>query len=160
MSRFGSVALVLVLGAVVAFSAGCMKCGSDLAERAAERMTEEIVENETGENVKVDAGSAVDLAGMPAFMRYPGAKGIGKFSISTDEGDGTVWTLETSDARAKVGEWYVGAFEGAGWKKAAEMEAGESLMLMWTTSDEKESATLMLLDEDAKTSISLTHAKK
>jgi hypothetical protein len=160
MARLTTAVLVLALGFVVAVEVGCAKCSKDLAERVAEEATERIVENRTGENVEVDAGGTVDIADLPEFLRYPGMTATGKFSLSSSEGKGTVWSLESKDPLAKVGDWYRKSLEAQGWTKGAEMETGESLMLMWTTADEKETISVMLLTEDGKTTVSLTHAIK
>jgi len=153
-------ALVLALGFVVSVEVGCMKCGENIAERVAEEAAEAIVESRTGENVEIDAAGEVDISGLAEFLRYPGAKATGKVSMSSPEGKGTVWTLETADAVAKTGEWYRAAFAGQGWDEKGEMETGESLMLMRTTQGDKEAVTVLIASDDGKTTISITHLLK
>ena len=156
MNRLSIAAMVLALGAVVVLSTGCGNVSEKVATEVAERATEIAVEKETGEKVKLDASGDVDISALPEFLRYPGAKATSKLSMSTGEGEGTVWGLETADSRTQVGEWYRAQLAGKGWTKISEMEAGESVMLNYQSADEKEKMALVAVTEDGKTTISLT----
>ena len=160
MHRLRIAGLTLALGCMLVINIGCLKCGENLAEKIAETATEKAVEAAGGGRVQVDGGGNVDISTLPGFLRYPGLHATGKFSMSTSEGKGTVWSLESKDAQGKVTDWYRAAFKAKGWKKGMEMETGESFMLMWTDADEKEVVTLMFLQKEGKTEISLTHVFK
>ena len=67
---------------LVAANVGCMKCGESIAERVAEQAIEGAIEKGSGGNVDIDVGKTVDVSGCPAYLQYPGAKAIGKWSVS------------------------------------------------------------------------------
>ena len=155
MHRLSIAVLSLALGALVVLNTNCMKCGENIAEKIAE----EAVEAAGGGKVDIDA-RGTDMTDLPEFLRYPGVKAVNRVSITTAEGKGTVWSLESSDQIGNIVDWYRAAIKTQGWKTGAEMETGESTMLMGASEDDEESVTILLVWEEAKTTISLTHAKK
>ncbi len=160
MRNYSLIALVLVFGLMLTVNVGCMKCGESLTEKLAEKAMEAAVEKGSGGKADIDIGGNVDISSLPGYLRYPGAKAIGRFSMSGEDGKGTVWSLETGDARQKVVDWYKKGLEGKGWKQGMTMDTGEGLMAMYSSPDEKEMATVIASTEDGKTVIALTHASK
>jgi hypothetical protein len=144
----------------VTVNVGCMKCGSDVTERLTEEAIEGAIEKSSGGKVDIDVGKTVDMSGCPAFLQYPGAKGIGKWSMTTGDGSGSVYSFETGDPREKVADWFEASCEGQGWKQAATMQTGDGLMLMYGSPDEKQSVTVMLATDEGKTTIAVTYGKK
>jgi hypothetical protein len=151
--RYLTVFVVLVLGAAVVLDAGCAKCGEKAGEKAAERM----IEAASGGKAKVDVGS-VDISSLPANLRYPNAVAKAKWEVSTDEGKGINYTLETADPKAKVIEFYKGAL--AGWKQSMMSESPEATSLVFVSNDEKETVFILIGSDQGKTTINLTHTKK
>jgi hypothetical protein len=154
----GIAALVLLLGLMVAVNVGCMKCGEKAMERAFEKGLETAIEKGSGGKADVDVGKDVDLSELPDALRYPGAKGVGKWSMSTEEGTGTSFMLETNNTKQQVKDWYLSSMTGAGYKKAMEMETGDGIVMMFKKEgDEKASATITIGTEDDKTTISVLY---
>ncbi|UCG42820.1 MAG: hypothetical protein JSU73_13330, partial [candidate division WOR-3 bacterium] len=148
------VALVLILGLMAAANFGCMKCGEGMAEKAVERGLEAAIEKGSGGKADVDVGESVDLSELPDIMKYPGAKAVGKWSMSTEDGTGTNFMLETGDARQKVKDWYLSSMTGAGYKKAMEMDTRDGLVMIFSKEgDDKTAATVTIATEDGKTTV-------
>jgi len=157
--RASIVALVLVLGLVVAVNVGCMKCGEKAMEEAFEEGLETAIEKGSGGKVDVDVGKEVDLSELPGALKYPGAKGVGKWSVSTEDGSGTNFMLETNNTKEQVKDWYISSLTGAGYKKAMEMDTGDGLVMMFNKEgDDKTAVTVTVATEDGKTTISVLHA--
>lgn len=159
MSR--AVLFVLCLGLVAVWSgAGCMKCGGDMAERIAERAMETAVEKSTGGKVDIDVGKGVDLKGLPEFLRYPGAKAVGKWSVTNDKGSGSVYSFETTDDMDKAVDWFKKSIEGKGWKHGATMDMGEGRSIVYSNTEETEFATVLMARQEGKTTLTVTYSKK
>ncbi|OYD14805.1 hypothetical protein CH330_06530 [candidate division WOR-3 bacterium JGI_Cruoil_03_51_56] len=138
---------------------GCMKCGSKTAEKMTEKAMEKAIEKSSGGKAKVDIGKNVDLSDLPAFLRYPGAKGIGRWSMSGEEGKGTVYTLQTGDPGGKVVDWYKASLTGAGWKQGSQIETEKGTTLIYGTSDKKQMATVTVGTEDKKTTVAVMYTQ-
>ncbi len=152
-------ALVLVLGLMVAVNAGCMKCGEKAAETMVEEGLKKAIEKGSGGKVDVDVGKEVDLSELPGILKYPGAKAVGKWSVSTEEGAGTNFMLETDNTMQQVKDWYLSSMTSAGYKKAMEMETGDGLVMMFNKEgDDKTAVTVTVATEDGKTTISVLYA--
>jgi hypothetical protein len=151
----------LFLGAMIIVNVGCMQCGcgESITEKIAETAMEKAVEVGTGGKGKIDVGKDVDLSGLPAEARYPGAKGTGRFAISTGDGSGVTYSLETGDAPAKVLEWYKASAEKAGWKKVAEMETGEATMVTFGKEEEKKFMNATVTTDKGKTTIAIIYGE-
>ena len=155
MHKLSIAVFTLALVAMVVSNFGCMKCGEGIAEKATERA----VEAAGGGKVDVDAGGT-DMADLPEFLRYPGVKAVGKMSVTTDEGHGTVWSLESGDLIGNIVDWYRAAFKAQGWKTGAEIQTGKGIMLTGASKDEKGMVSLLFVWGENKTTISLTHVRK
>jgi hypothetical protein len=151
---------VLVLGFVVAANLGCMKCGANLARKATEKALEGAIEKSTGGKASIDVSGNVDISGIPAFARYPGAKGTAKWSMSGDEGAGTVYSLETADAKDVVTTWYKTSLEGSGWKQLSVVETADATSFTYGSQDEKENVNVTIASGDGKTAITVLYSKK
>jgi hypothetical protein len=155
MHKLSIAVFTLALCAMVVAGVGCMKCGESIAEKA----TEKAVEAASGGKVKVDAG-VTDMSDLPGFLRYPGVKAVGKMSVATEEGHGTVWSLESGDLIGNIVDWYRAALKTQGWKTGAEVQTGKGTMLVGASADEKETVSILLSWGEDKTTISLTHVRK
>ncbi|UCG43291.1 MAG: hypothetical protein JSU73_01340 [candidate division WOR-3 bacterium] len=160
MYRLSTAIMVLVLGSAGVLSTGCGGADNEAAIDAAERTAEAMAEKATGEKVDIEASGEVDMSALPEFLRIPGAKAIGKVAMSTSEGKGTVWTLETSEPAKPVWEWYRAQLTGQGWTKVSELETTESMMLNFKTADETQTVAILVTEAGGLTTISLTHAMK
>ncbi len=158
MSRL--LVLCLALGFVMAAGLGCMKCGENVSKKIAEKAVEGAVEKATGGKANIDVGSNVDLSGLPAFLRYPGATAKARWSMSGKEGTGTVYTFETKDPAAAIVDFYKKAL--AGWKNSSIMESEGSTILVYGSEDEKEFVTLTVSREKDTnlTSLTILYTKK
>lgn len=146
------------LGLLVAANVGCMKCGESIAERVTEQAIEGALEKGSGGKVDIDVGKSVDVSGCPAFLQYPGAKAIGKWTMTSGDGTGSVYSFETGDSRDKVAGWFETSCEGQGWKQTATMDTGDGQMLMYGSPDEKQVATVVIGSDKGKTTIAVTYA--
>ena len=160
MSKTHLMLLCTALAIVLLPSAGCMKCGRSLTEKAMESAIEKAVEKSTGGKVNIDGGSNVDISDLPEILRYPGAKAIARWTITHDEGSGTVYTLETGDAKNTVADHYKRVM--AGWKQSVSAESGDGITLIYV--DDKEDRFVSIVvgpkDEGAGSTIGLTYTKK
>lgn len=154
MSRLSLIGLCVVLGFALVANTGCMKCSDKIAEQAVEKA----VQGATGGKAAIDVGSDVDISGLPVAMRYPGAKATGRMSMSGEKGTGGTYTFEIADPKQAVVDFYKKAL--AGWKSQAEMENDGNTMLVYVSSDEKESAAITVGTEDAKTTLNIIYSKK
>ncbi|MEO0081408.1 MAG: hypothetical protein ABIL25_03820 [candidate division WOR-3 bacterium] len=152
--------VVFVLGFAVVANTGCMKCGENIARKATEKALENAVKTATGGKAQIDVSGDVDVSDLPAFLRYPGAKAVAKWSLSTGEGKGSVYSFETTDAKDAVVNWFKASFVGQGWKESAVMETGEGTMLMHQSPDEKQFATVMVGTDEGKTTVAVTYGTK
>jgi len=152
-------ALILAVGFMLTINVGCMKCGSDAAEKMVEKAMETAIEKGTGGKAKVDMGGNVDISDLPAFARYPGAQGKTRWSMSNDEGSGTVYGLESGDATDKVVDWYKKSLSGAGLKQVSIMESGDGTMMIYGSEDEKKMTTVTVSADKGKTSIVVMHGQ-
>jgi hypothetical protein len=158
MSRV--IALGLALGFVVVAGFGCMKCGQNVSQKIAEKAIEGAVNKTTGGKANIDVGSNVDLSGLPAFLRYPGATAKARWSMSNEGTTGTVYTFETNNPAASVVDFYKKAL--AGWKNSSTMESGDATIMSYGTENEKEFVTLTISKEKDSntTSLTLLYSKK
>jgi hypothetical protein len=146
--------LVAVLLAFVAFNnTGCKGCASKIAEQAVEKA----VEGATGGKVDMDAGSSVDVSGLPEILRYPGAKAKASWTMSGDEGSGTSYVFDVADPAPTVVAFYKKALEQ--WKSRSVMESEGTTILAYQSNDEKELATVTVGTEDNKTVLSILFVK-
>jgi hypothetical protein len=158
MSRV--IALGLALGLVVVAGFGCMKCGQNVSQKIAEKAIEGAVDKATGGKTNIDVGSNVDLSGLPAFLHYPGGTAKARWSMSSKEGTGTVYSFETKDPAASVADFYKKAL--AGWKNSSTMESDGATIMSYGTENEKEFVTLTISKEKDSntTSLTLLYSKK
>ena len=158
MSRV--IALCLALGFVVLTGFGCMKCGQNVSQKIAEKAIEGAVNKTTGGKASINVGSDVDLSSLPAFLQYPGASAKGRYSMSGQQGTGSVYVFETKDPSASVVDYYKKAL--AGWKNASTMENAEATILSYGTEDQKQAVTLTVAtDKDTHlTSLTILYSKK
>jgi len=152
--------LCLALGFVVLTGFGCMKCGQNVSQKIAEKAIEGAVEKTTGGKANIDVGSNVDLSGLPSFLHYPGATAKARWSMSGQEGTGTVYSFETKDPASSIADFYKKAL--AGWKNASTMESDEAFIMSYGTENEKEFVTLTISKEKDQntTSLTLLYSKK
>jgi len=160
VSRVSLIALCLVLGFVVVVDVNCMRCGQSISEKLAEKAVEGAVNKATGGKADIDVGGTVDLSGLPAFLRYPGASAKARWSMNGEGGSGTVYTFETADPATSVINFYKTAL--AGWKNASTMESGDATILIYGTEDEKQMVTVTVAKdkESGKTGLTLLYTKK
>lgn len=143
----------LLIVAAVSFNTGCGRCGEKVGEKTAEKM----IEAASGGKAKVDVGS-VDISSLPPNLRYPNAVAKAKWEVSTDEGKGMNYTLETPDPKTKVVEFYKGALSS--WKQSMISETQDATTLAFVSGDEKEMVVVLVGTEQGKTIINLSHTKK
>jgi len=148
--------LVLSLAVVASFS--CRKA----SEAVAKKIAEKAIEGASGGKAKVDLGAVggVDVSSLPEALRYPGAKGVAKFSMSGEEGKGTSYVFETADPVANVTAFYKKAL--VGWKTSMTMETEKGTVMGYVTPDEKQSAIITIGADDSKkkTTLSILYATK
>ncbi|HTW91728.1 MAG TPA: hypothetical protein VMH22_08470 [bacterium] len=158
MSRTSMTALCLVLGFLVVTGIGCMKCGENVSRKVTEKALEAAVNKTTGGKATIDVGSDVDISGLPAALRYPGAKPTARYSMTSEHGTGTVYTLETTDPSATVVTFYKAAF--AGWKQSMISEGEQGTTLVYGNDATKEWTSMTVSKGDGgKTTIVLTYTK-
>lgn len=142
----------------VAGNTGCMKCGETIAERAMEKVAEQV----TGaDEIKIGGGTKpVDLSDLPEFLRYPGAKATHSAKVS---GDGTrhwQYHFETGDEVSKVAGWFESNFNSQGWKEPVRVESGGVIQLHYRSPDEKEVIGVTVTSEDGTTKIFVTSVRE
>jgi hypothetical protein len=152
--------MALVLGMVLIADVSCMKCGESIAKKATEKALEGAVNAATGGKASIDVSGNVDVSGLPAFLQYPGAKAVAKWSISGQDGTGSVYSFETADPKENMANWFKTSLAGQGWKEGATMESGEGTMLMYGSPDEKQFTTVMAGTEEGKTTVAVTYGTK
>ena len=160
MHKISLVALALVLGMVLIADVSCMKCGESIARKATEKALEGAVNAASGGKANIDVSGNVDVSGLPGFLQYPGAKASAKWSISGEDGTGSVYSFETADPKETVVNWFKSSLAGTGWKEGATMESGEGSMLMYGSPDEKQFTTVMVGTDDGKTTLAVTYGTK
>lgn len=160
MRKLDYLPIALVFGLVVVFGAGCMKCGENLAKKATEKALEAAVDKASGGKSNIDLSGNVDLSGLPDLLKYPGAKGTAKWSMTGDEETGTAYSLETADAKDVVVAWYKSGLESSGWKQAATIETAEGTSLTYGTADGKETGHVTISTSGAKTAIVVLYSRK
>ncbi|MEO0080370.1 MAG: hypothetical protein ABIK44_06830 [candidate division WOR-3 bacterium] len=135
---------------------GCARCGQQLGERAAEKALEAASRGKA----KVDLGAAgtVDISELPKFLQYPGATPKAKWSLTTPDGTGKMFVLETADPKEKVINHYKAAL--AGWKSNATFESEEGTVMVFGSPDEKQAVTVTIGKEENRTTISILLVKK
>ncbi len=146
---------------------GCFGAGDALkdkvSETVAEKVTEKAIEAAAGGGAAVDlaaGGGTVDLADLPAWLRYPGATGMARFSNPGDasSGPGEMWMLQSSDALPAVKAWYAQSLST--WKQTTVAETGDSLVLSAQSPGTDGSVTLTVTAEQGgPTSITILHAR-
>ena len=147
MRKFSYLVLASMLALMVIVNTGCMKCGESLKEKALEAA----VNKASGGNADIDVSGNIDISGIPEFARYPGAKATTKWSMSADEGSGTVYSMETADSKDKVTNWYKTSLAGSGWKQASVLETGQGTNLTYGSQDEKQFVNVTIAGDDGKT---------
>lgn len=156
MSRLVSIAIISGACGLLLFThTGCMKCGEDIAERALERA----VEQATGGQVDIGRGTAVDVSDLPGFLRYPGAKPTGRFSVTESGVTGTTYAFESGDDAGKVVSWFQSSANSQGWKEVMKMDTGEGAVLNLMSPDEKSNATVGVSIESDKTTIVVLYSR-
>ncbi len=151
--RYLSLLVVLFIGVLIVFNGSCAKCGERVGEKATERM----IEATSGGRAKVDVGS-VDISSLPANFRYPNAVAKAKWEVTTEEGKGINYSLETTDPKEKVVEFYKTAF--AGWHKSMISETPDGTTLAFSGGDNREAVVILVSGDKTKTTIALMHTKK
>jgi hypothetical protein len=146
------------MAGLMVFSAGCMKCGERAMQQAAERGIESAIEKASGGKADVDVGTNVDISTLPEPFRYAGAVAKGKWTMTNEQGSGTVYALETADPAKSVVEFYKKALTG--WKSVSTMETDKATMLVAASPDEKQSITVTISTEEGKTGINIIYATK
>jgi hypothetical protein len=148
--------LFLSLAMVASFS--CRKASESVAKKIAEKA----IEGASGGKAKVDLGATgnIDISGLPETIRYPGAKAIGKFSVSGEEGKGTSYIFETADPAGNVTAFYKKALTG--WKTSMTMESENGVVMGYATPDEKQSAIITVAADEkkSKTTVSIIYTTK
>lgn len=160
MSKVGLMALCLALAMVVVADVNCTRCGQGISEKLAEKAMEGAVNKATGGKANIDLGGNVDLSGLPALLRYPGATAKSRWSVSGEQGSGTVYAFETVDPPATVVNFYKQALSG--WKSSSVAETGETTILVYTSDNEKEFVTVNVTkDSDSnRTLLTLLYTKQ
>ncbi|MFO7676363.1 MAG: hypothetical protein R6X12_08620 [bacterium] len=156
MTRSSLHAIAVLCGLALVLGPACMKCGEGIAEKAVEKA----VEQATGGKVDIDAGSGVDLSGLPGYLQYPGAKATGRFSIASGDGSGATYSFETPNDRAAVVGWFKSSLAGQSWKETMAMETDESTVLTYGSADEKSFTSVVVGTGDGKTTIAVTLGSK
>uniref|UniRef100_A0A7C4GD44 Uncharacterized protein n=1 Tax=candidate division WOR-3 bacterium TaxID=2052148 RepID=A0A7C4GD44_UNCW3 len=146
----------LVVALTLTVLPGCGRCG----QKAAESLTEKAIEHATGGKAKIDvAGSGtVDLSGLPVPLRYPGARAVSATTVSTKDGAGTAYVLETADPVAAVADYYKKAMPD--WKESASMQSDDGTVYIAANPDNSEGITVSISRADNKTTIGLMHWRK
>lgn len=159
MARTPPLALIGVV-TILGFSSLACGLGDKIQEKAGEAVAEKLIEaGAPGLDVDLSgSGSSVDLTGLPETLRYPGATAVGKFAASSGDGAGGMYMLQSDASKQQVVDWYKHALSG--FQQQATMETGEGVMLIYSTADESQSATVTIAPEDGKTSISILYAYK
>ena len=103
--------------------------GDKVSELVGEEAIEKAIELNGGGDVELDIGGSVDMADLPDYCQYPGAKATGKISTSTAEGSGAQYMLESSDPVATVVAWYKQQF--AAWTNQLTIETPEGTQLVY-----------------------------
>jgi hypothetical protein len=153
-------ALCLALGIAIVTGSGCVKCGRSVSQRIAEKAIEGAVEKATGGRAEIQVGSEVDLSFLPASLRYPNAAAKQRWSMSRDQGTGTVYSFETRDPAPAVADFYKKAL--ANWKSLSVAESEQATILSYGSEDQKRFVTVNVSrDEDTKlTSLTILYTKK
>jgi len=136
-------------------------CGAKPSQKIAETAAAKAAEIASGGKAKVDIGSNVDLSGLPANLRYPGAKGLASWTANQDSTKGTYYTLESSDPAAGVKDFFTKSL--AGWKQSMTMNnADGSSMMTYSSTDNKQTAVITIAPNKDKgtTTISIIYATK
>ena len=156
MARAGLIGLCLVLSLVLVAGTGCVRCGQEVSEK----MVEQAVEKATGGKADIEVGGSVDLSGLPEFLRYAGATAKASWSMSGEDGTGTVYTFETKDPAASVIDFYKKAL--AGWKSSSTLQNENATVMVYGKEDEKEFATVTVSREkdDDFTTLTVLYTKK
>lgn len=159
MSARPILTILLVLAVLLLPGAACTKCAGDIAKKATEKAMEAAIEKGTGGKADIDVGSNIDLTGFPPELIYPGAKPIGKWSMTTGEGTGATYTFETADPVKKVADHFKTTLTS--WKNAATMESNEAIILTYQTADEKQSAVITVGPKDGGgTTVGVVYSSK
>jgi hypothetical protein len=155
VSKLSLTLFCALLGLMAVANVGCMRCG----QQAAQKAMESALEKASGGKVNIDAGgTAVDLTGLPANLRYTGAKAVSRWTMSGEKGASTVYSFETADPVATVVQFYKNAL--AGWKNASTAETDKAVIMVYGSQDEKEVVSVTVAPKDeGGTSIVLTYTK-
>jgi len=156
MRSLGFVCFALVLALSLVALPGCGRCG----QKAAESLAEKAIEQATGGKAKIDIGGAgnVDLSNLPAALRYPGAKAVSATTITTKDGTGTSYVLETPDHVATVTEYYKKAMPD--WKEGATMQSQDGTVYIAANPENTEGMSVSISRDETKTTIGIMHWKK
>jgi hypothetical protein len=114
-----------------------LACG--LGGKIGEKIAEKSVESLTGG--EVDLGD-VDLSDMPATLRYPNSRGIGRstWSDASLGGTGTIYLLQTSDDLSMVSGWYKSSLSS--WQSSVNSLSGDTWQYMASSPDGVELANI------------------
>jgi len=134
--------LALALGLVVAV--GCLGCGG----------------NSGNEPAGQAAADTINIDEPPAFLLYPGATLSGGYTLPGSDGHGAGWLLETDSTMAQVWDWYDTWFHELDWPEGSAVRSDESQLMVWTSEEEQETVTILLVPRGDATTISLTYVRK
>jgi hypothetical protein len=158
MRRNALAALALVF--VVALAAGCSR-GKSAGEQFAEKQMEKVLEQGGAKHADVDlGGGGVDLSGLPAEFRQPGAVGIGHVGGGDANGQADTYILQTGESSGAVLAGYKQRL--AGWKQVSFMESPAATSISYESPDGARQASVLVGTErnSGKTNISITLSGK
>ncbi|MDF1496693.1 MAG: hypothetical protein P1P90_01385 [Patescibacteria group bacterium] len=172
------VALVAVMS-VVLFGAGCnpfQSAQDKFEEKAAEKMTEKLLESMGGGDVDIDINGEGDDATITfndeegggqmmfgenvelpsdlteSIIVYSNAKLVGVIR-DVGEKDSAMITLTTQDQTKEVADWYRNEYEKAGWEKTQTVTIEDAEMLGYERADEQVFITITTDDDERMISI-------
>jgi hypothetical protein len=161
MNTRSLVAAGLILAVALVAGMGCSGRPS-VGKRLAEKQMEGALNQAGGGHSQVDIGSSgsVDLSGLPAEFRQPGAAGIGHVGGGDANGKTDTYILQTDEAAGAVLAAYKQRL--AGWKQVAFMEAPGATSMTLEAPDGTRHASVLVGTErrTGKTNISITLTDK
>ena len=156
---------------VLAISLVCFGCGKRQAdEMAAEKIVENAIEGATGGEANVDlSGETVTIKSKEGTMVISGGENVSlpdnfpkdvpvykgaKVLTSISSKEGMSVTLQTTDAVAKVAEFYKTQMAAQGWQSEASLDTGHQTMLNYKK-EARTAAVIIMADQDGGTTITL-----
>ena len=159
---------IMAAGLILTF--GCGKAAKSISEKAVEKAIEAQTGGKADVNItdgKVtvktkDGTSSIDMSGggaIPAdFPKDVYVPGSAKIMGSVNTPDGTMVTMESSEALAKASEKYISEMKAQGWTEDANANMNGQIMLAFKK--EQRTASVMLSSSDGKTQVILTVTKQ